>query len=114
MARRNTCPHTSYRPQVPSTVGTKIADNTRNNRSHQHCVCTCGLPWSGLRTLVFHRASIPELRMQRECMVHIVHWMCCFFSETRAKNQPRFAVARAHLPCDVAKVAVHPAFHEFK
>ena len=37
-----------------------------------------------------------------------------FFSETRVESQPKFHAARAHLPCDVAKVPVHPAFCEFK
>ena len=36
------------------------------------------------------------------------------YGETRAEDQPRFAAARAHLPRDVAEVAMHPAFHEFK
>ena len=52
--------------------------------------------------------------MLRSCMVHTAHWMCCFFVGQGQKVSLRFAAARAHLPRDVAEVAVHPVFHEFK
>ena len=37
-----------------------------------------------------------------------------FFSETRTESQPRLALARAHLPRDLAEAPVHPVFHDFK
>ena len=37
-----------------------------------------------------------------------------FLSEIRAVSWPRFPAAGAHMPPDMAEVALHPAFHDFK